>query len=234
MDFAPGWPRVGGGPCCPAGERRDASVSLSRCRRSTEAPDGIGALPAGPPARARVRHSPLPRSWQAPPSRAPGPDLDGQSYGPPADGTDRSEVPVIGGGPQSSAATAARNLAAGSPVTTTRLRSRHSGPPRRLCCRLRRTAVAVGRLGRCRSHSRMSGGAAVETAPVGRGTDPRLSGGRLAAPSAQLSLYPFLFPIRARGGKPSWRPPGKLAGCPPADSLPPVPSRWLRSRSLIP
>ena len=234
MDFAPGWPRVGGGPCCRAGERRGASVSLSRCRPSTEAPDAIGAHPASPPARARVRHSRLPRSGHAPPPRALGPDLDGQSYGPPADGTDRSEVPVIGGGPQSFAATAAGNLAAGSPAAATQLRPRHSSSPRGVCRRVRRTALAVGRLGRCRARSGMNRVPCVETTPPGGRTDSGLSADRLAVASAQLPLYPVVFPVRARGGKPSRRASGKLAGCPPAGSLPPVSSGWLRPRSLIP
>jgi hypothetical protein len=80
----------------------------------------------------------------------------------------------------------------------------------------------------------MNGVPAVDTPPLGGRTDSRLSGDRLAAASAQLPLYPLLFPVRARGGEPSRRPSGRLAGCPPAGSLPPVPSWWLRSRSLIP
>src|SRR4051812_5924620 len=130
MDFAPGWPTGGGGPSSLAGARRAASVSLSRCPRSTEAPDAIGALPASRSTRARVRYSPLPRSWQAPPSRAFGPDLDGQSCGPPAYGTDRSEVPDLGGGPQSFAASFEGDLASGSAVSFTGTRSGDSSSSR--------------------------------------------------------------------------------------------------------
>src|ERR671921_2188667 len=116
MDFAPGWQRDGGVRCSRADGRKAGSGSPSLYRRSTEAPDGIDAPAASPPARPRVRHSPLPYPRTAPSSRAPGHDLDGQPIGPTTDGTDRSEVPVIRGGPQSFAAPAARGLASRRPA----------------------------------------------------------------------------------------------------------------------
>src|SRR4051812_26196144 len=227
MDFAPGWPPGGAEPSSLAGARRAASVSLSRCHRSTEAPDAIGALPASRSARARVRYSPLPGSWQAPPSRASGPDLDGQSYGPPENGTDRSEVPDLSGGPQSFAASVERDLASGSAVSFTGTRSGDSGASRGVPGQFRCTSAPAARVGRCSSAAGMTG-AGIFAAALPRGRSyPGISNPGVAAASSQLPIYPILLPIRPRGGNAPWGAPRKLAGCPPARSMPPVQSPWL-------
>ena len=142
MGSAPGWPRAGGGRFSPAGGRRVASSSPSRFRRSTGVPDGFGAPAASPPARARVGHSPLPHPWPAPPVRASGHDLDGQLNGPATDGTDRSQISVVRGGPQSFARagcgrSGARRSNSGSPrgIWSSRPGARPTPPASRRCSR---------------------------------------------------------------------------------------------------
>jgi hypothetical protein len=60
--------------------------------------------------------------------------------------------------------------------------------------------------------------------PASRRADPRLPSGDLPAPSAELPLSSVVLPVRARGGDPSRRAPGRLAGRAAAGPLPSVPS----------
>jgi hypothetical protein len=233
MDSAPGWRRGGGAPCCRVGGRRDGSGSPCRCRRSTEDPDGDGAASAGPPARARHRYPPLPREGPASPLRASGDDLDGQPDGPPADGTDRSEISVVRGGPQSFAPAAARDLAARGPAASTRVGSRDPRPARSLCGEGRRAAGGPSGLAPSGAGGWVSGGGLdVGAPPAPRRRHPRLPGGHFATPPAELPLSSVLLPVRARGGDSSRRAPGKLARRAAAGPLPSVPSGRVRSRPL--
>src|SRR5215208_4063930 len=143
MDFAPGWQPGGVARYCPAAARRAVNGSLSRCHRSTGAPDAIGAPAAGQPARARVRYSPLPHPRPTSPPRAPGYDLDRQFNGPATGGTPRPEVPVLRGGPQSFAAPAPGDLAAGPAEPPSLGRSGDSCPAGGVSGRLRPAAFAV-------------------------------------------------------------------------------------------
>jgi hypothetical protein len=235
MDFAPGWQRDGGVRCSRADGRKAGSGSPSLSRRSTEAPDDIDAPAASPPARPRVRHSPLPYPWAAPSPRAPGHDLDGQPIGPTTDGTDRSEVPALRGGPQSSLPPTQGNLAPGHPGRAARAGYRYPGSARGLRGQLRRSALATSRLARCYAGARVSRGlptpASASSSVVG---DPRLSGRGVAPPAPQLSVLTLVLPVRPRGGDPARRAERNLVGRLPSRPLPSIPSRWLRSRPLMP
>jgi hypothetical protein len=233
MGSAPVWPHAGAVPSCRVAGKKAGSSLPSRCPRSTEAPDVIGAPPAGPPACARVRHSPLPHPWPPPPLRAPRYDLDGQPNGPTTDGTHCSQVSDIRGGPQSSAAPAAGSLAARHSVAAAGVGSGDQGQARSLRRQLRCTPGATAGMARFRSRCQVSretrGGA-----PAPRGiTYSWIPARHLPAATAELPLHPFLFAICARGRHSLRRGEGKLAGDPPAGSLSSVSSRGLRSRPLM-
>ena len=234
MGFAPGWPPGGAEPYCPAAGRRAASGSPSRCHRSTGAPDAIGAHAAGPPARARVRYPPLPHLRPTSPPRAPGYDLDRQFNGPATGGTPCPEVPVLRGGPQSFAAPAAGDLAAGHPGPPSHGRSGDPRPARGLPGRLRRASVAVAGVAQRHARFRMTDGAATADTPAdGRGGDSRLPAVSLSAAPPELPVYSLVLPVRTGGGDPPRCSPRELARRSPAGPLPSVSSGWLRSRSLI-
>jgi putative membrane protein insertion efficiency factor len=142
--------------CSRAGERRAASAWPSLCHRSTEAPDAFGAPAASSPARARVRHPPLPHPRPSPPTRAPGHDLDGKSIGPTAHGTDRSQVPVLRGGPQSFAPPTPGDLAAGASGVPAGVGHHHPSPAGSVRSQLRCATVPTRRLARSRAGGTMS------------------------------------------------------------------------------
>jgi hypothetical protein len=233
MGFGPAWPRGGVELCSPVGGRKAVSGSPFCYHRSTEAPDGTGAPAAGPPARARVRYSPLPHSWSATPPRALGHDLDGQPIGPTTDGTHRPQVSFVRGGPESFAATVARDLAPGDSTSATSMGPGHPGPSRGVRSGLRRAPIAAPDLARSGIWFRVSGAiGSPDPAPRGGRRDPRLPASDFTAVAAELPLHSFLLPIRPRGRYPAWRFEGYLARRLPPGALPPVSSRRLRSCSL--
>lgn len=230
----PEWPPGGGARCSRAVARRGGSGSPFRCRRSTGAPDAIGAPPAGPPARARVRHSTMPDPGPAPPVRARGPDLDGQSDGPAADGTDRSQVSVIGGGPQSFAPAPSGNLASGDPAVATGVGPDHQDPARSVLRQLRCASSAAALL--ARNHSRRAVSRAAgwpRAASPACLAHPRLSAAHLAGAAAQLPVHPVLLAIRTRGHHQIRCRQGHLVGGSAPCPLPSISSRRLRSRPLM-
>lgn len=229
MGSAPGWPRAGGVRFSPAGGRRVASGSPFRCRRSTGAPDGFGAPAASPPSRARVGHSPLPHPWPAPPVRASGHDLDGQLNGPATDGTDRSQVSVIRGGPQSITAAPAGNLAPGDPATAAGVGSGHQDTTRGLRRQLRGAAVASTLVARHRSWCWVIRAAAPSAAPPrSRPAHPRVPAGDFPRAPAEMPVYSVLLPVRPRGDQPARRTQGHLAGRSPSRPLSSVSSGRVR------
>ena len=233
MASGPAWRRGGDERSFRGGARRAASGSRSRCHRSTEAPDALGAHPASSSARARVRHSPLPHSRPAPPRRTSGHDLDGQHDGPPADGTDRSEISVVRGGPQSCAAAPPGALASRAPAAPASLGSRHPSAPRGLRRHLPRVARRSPRLAPRHPCGGLNGVTAHRCAsPASRPADPRLPAHPVTAPAAELPISSVVLPVRSRGGRPTWRAQGYLAGCPASRPLPPVPSGRVRPRPL--
>src|SRR3954469_10632136 len=196
MDSAPGWPPGGAALYCPAGGRRAANGSLSRCHRSTGAPDAIGAHAAGPPARARVRYPPLPHPRPTSPPRAPGYDLDRQFNGPATGGTHCPEVPVLRGGPQSFAAPAAGDLAAGHAGPPSHRGSGDSRAPRGVPGRLRRASLAAPGVAQRRARFRMTKGAATADSPAGRGGgDSRLPAVSLSAAAPELPVYSLMLAV---------------------------------------
>ncbi len=213
MDSARGWRRDGAGRCCLAAGRRDGSSSRCRCPRSTEDPDGDGAGSAGPPARARLRHPPLPHHGPASPSRTSGDDLDGQPDGPPTDGTDRTPIPVVRGGPQSFAPEDPRDLAARAAAAPAGLGSRDPRQARGLHRTVRRTSGRSPRLAAGGVGGRVSRGHHRVASPSGpRLPDPRLSDRHLSGASAELPLSSVMLAVRARGGHPPRSTAGRLAG----------------------
>ncbi len=234
MGSAPAWQRVGAGPCCRVAGKRAGSSLPSRCPRSTEAPDVIGAPPAGSPARARVRYSPLPHPWPPPPLRASRYDLDGQPNGPTTDGTHRPQVPTIRGGPQSSAAPTAGSLASGDTSPPAVLGSGHQGPAGGVRRELRCPQGPAPGMARFCSRYPVSceidRGAAA--APGGL-MHSRIPAHHLPHVATELPVYPLVLAVRARGSHSTRCRERHLAGGPPADSLSSVSSRGFRSRPLM-
>jgi hypothetical protein len=234
MGSAPAWQRAGAGPCCRVAGKRAGSSLPSRCPRSTEAPDVIGAPPAGPPARARVRHSPLPHPWPPPPLRASRYDLDGQPNGPTTDGTHRPQVSTIRGGPQSSAAPTAGSLAAGDTRPATVLGSGYQSTAGGVRRELRSPQSAAPGVARFRSWYPVSceidRGAAA--APGGL-VHSRIPARHLPHASTELPVYSLVLAVRARGGHTTRCRERHLAGGSSPNSLPSVSSRGIRSRPLM-
>ena len=228
MDSAPGWQRAGDARFSPVGGRRVASGSPCRCRRSTEAPDDFGAPAAGSSARARVRHSPLPHPWPAPPVRASGHDLDGQLNGPAADGTDRSQVSVVRGGPESFTAAAAGDLASRGSATSAGVGSGHQGKTRGLHRQLRGASFASTLVARHHTGCRVTHVRSPGAAPAPRFAHPRLSTGNFTRAATELPVYAILLPVRPRGGHPARRAQRHLAGCSPPRPLSSVSSGRVR------
>jgi len=228
MGSVPGWPRAGGVRFSPDGGRRVASGSPCRYPRNTGAPDGFGRLAASPPARPSRRHSPLPHPWPAPPVRASGHDLDGQLNGPATDGTDRSQVSVVRGGPQSFTTAPAGDLASRDPATAAGVGLGDQGTARGLRCQLRGASVAGSLLARHRSGCRVTRVCSPGAPPPPRLVHPRLSTGHFTRAAAELSVYPILLPVRTRGGHPARRTQGHLAGRSPSRPLSSVSSGRVR------
>jgi hypothetical protein len=229
MGSVRGWPRAGGVRFSPDGGRRVASGSPCRYPRNTGAPDGFGGLAASPSARARRRHSPLPHPWPAPPVRASGHDLDGQLNGPAADGTDRSQVSVVRGGPQSFTAAPAGDLASGDPATAAGVGPGHQGTSRGLRRQLRGASGASTLVARHRTWCGVSRAPTPPGAASRSGSaHPRLSAGHFSCAAAELPVYPILLPVRTRGGHPARRTQGHLAGRSPSRPLSSVSSGRVR------
>jgi hypothetical protein len=219
MGSAPGWPHAGAAPCFHAAARKAGSSSPFRFRRSTGAPDGFGAPAASPSARTRVRHSPLPHPWPAPPFRASGYDLDGQPNGPAADGTDRPQVPVLRGGPQSFAAASARDLAARNPEPATGLGSGDQSTPGGLRRQLRYAPGPNPFLARNRAGYRVNRVSSAGTPKAPRFAHPRLSAGNFTGAAAKLPIYPLVLPVCTRGSYSLRRAQGYLARRSPSRPL---------------
>lgn len=232
MGSAPGWPPAGVAPCSRAGERRAGSSSLYRFPRSTGDPDGFSAPSASPSARTRVRYSPLPHPWPAPPVRTLGHDLDGQLNGPAADGTDCSQIPVFRGGPQSFASALAGNLAPGNPAPAAGLGSGHQSAPGGLRRQLRSAAKPDARLARDRTGCRVSRVSPSAASAPHRFGHPRLSTGHFTRVAAALPVHSIVLPVCPRGRDPSWRAQGHLARHSPSRPLSSVSSGRVRPCSL--
>ncbi len=234
MGSAPGWPRAGAVRCCHAAGRRAGNNSPFRFRRSTGAPDRFGAPAASPPARTRVRHSPLPHIWAAPPLRTSGHDLDGQPNGPPTDGTDRSQVSVFRGGPQSFAAAATGNLASRNPAPATGLGSGDQGTSRGLRCQLRYAPSSSSRLARNRAGCRVTRARSPATSPPARLAYPWLPAGNLARAAAELPVHAVLLSVCTGGSHALWGPERHLACHSPSRPVSSVSPGRLRSCTLTP
>ncbi len=137
MGSARAWPIALGprGAVTSAEEGPEASHSLA-CRRSTGAPDDFGALPASPSARPRVRASAAASSTGR---RRRLEHLDmiwtDNTTGHPRMGLIVPKFQVVRGGPQSSPAAAARDLAAGACSRISQAGIWSSGPDARATAR---------------------------------------------------------------------------------------------------
>jgi hypothetical protein len=67
---------------------------------------------------------------------------------------------------------------------------------------------------------------------AGRSVDPRLSAHRITGLAAELPVYSLMLPVRAGGCHPTRCPERQLARRSSTRPLSPVPSGWLRPRSL--
>ena len=234
MGSARAWPRAGGVRCSPGAGRRAGSSSPFQFHRSTGAPNGFGAPAASPPARTRVGHSPLPHPRTAPPLRTFGHDLDGQPNGPPTDGTDRSQVSVFRGGPQSFAAAATGNLASRNPAPATGLGSGDQSTSRGLRCQLRYAPGSSSRLARNRAGCRVTCVCSPGSPPPPHFTHPRLPVDNLPRTASALPVYPFVLAVCTRGNNAVRRASGHLARRSPSHPLSSVSSGRVRPRPLTP
>ncbi len=163
----------------------------------------------------------MPHGRPAPPLRALGHDLDGQHDGPPADWTDRSEISVVRSGPQSSPASAARDLACRATAASAGVGPCHSSASRSVRRRVpglaRSDARVANRHNRLSEQCRSSGSPRLVLATLIRGYQRLVS--PLLPPSCRFypSCSEYALDAVTRHGalRGSWLAARRLARCHP-------------------